>query len=65
MSIYYLSACHDCKEQVMWSKVTKEQAKLWHGNFHKGHKTEFSSDHDDDFWDSIRGYKDLGIKDGK
>ena len=64
MSIYYLSACKDCEEKVMWSKVTQEQAKKWHNNFHKGHSTIFGHDLDDNFYDSICKYKDLGIKNG-
>ena len=59
-----MSACHECKEKVMWSKVTEECALKWHENFHKGHNTVFGHDLDDDFYDSIWKYKDLGIQDG-
>jgi hypothetical protein len=64
MAIYYLSACHECKEKVMWSKVSEEQAKKWHETFHKEHKTAFGNDLDDDFYESIWKYDDLGIQDG-
>jgi hypothetical protein len=65
MAIYYLSACHDCKEKVIWSKVSQEQAEMWHINFHNDHNTVFGHDLDDEFYDSIWKYKDLGIQDGK
>lgn len=64
MATYYISACHDCKERVMWTKVTEEQGLKWHKGFHKGHRTVFGNDLDDDFYDAIWKYKDLGIQDG-
>lgn len=65
MVVYYISACLKCVERVMWSKVTENQARKWHENFHKGHETVFGNDEDDDFYDSIFEYKDLGIQDGE
>ena len=64
MGVYYISACHDCKEHVMWDKCTREAAEEWHKMFHPGHNTQLSGDYDDDFYDTIRGYSDLGIRDG-
>lgn len=64
MAIYYLSACRECEERVMWTKVTKQQAEKWHSNFHRGHDTVFGHDLDDDFSDLIWEYEDLGIQDG-
>lgn len=64
MAVYYISACHDCKEKVMWLKTSKEQAEKWHENFHKNHNKELGHDLDDDFYDSVSTYKNLGIKDG-
>ena len=65
MSVYYISACHDCKTTVMWSKVTEQLAQQWHNNYHRGHCTEFGHDEDDEFYyDRTSGYKDEGIADG-
>lgn len=64
MGVYYISACHDCNECVMWAKCTREAAEDWHKAFHPGHNTQLSSDYDDDFYDAIRRYRDLGIRDG-
>jgi hypothetical protein len=33
MATYYLSACHDCKEQVMWDKCPREQGEEWHKEY--------------------------------
>jgi hypothetical protein len=63
MSIYYMSACHDCKEWVMWAKCPESQAEKWHKDFHRGHRTELSNDYDDEFYDKlISDYKKLGIQ---
>ena len=67
MGTYYISVCHNCKEQVMWDKCPKEQGEIWHEeyteNFHKAHNTQFDSDYNDDFYDSIYDYSDLGVCD--
>jgi hypothetical protein len=67
MATYYLSACHDCKEQVMWDKCPREQGEEWHKEyteaFHKGHNTQFDSDYNDEFYDKIFRYMDLGVCD--
>ena len=62
MAIYYISACHDCKEKIMWAKCTLETAKKLNSNFHKGHNTELSDDYDESFYDITFKYKHLGIK---
>jgi len=67
MSTYYLSACHDCKERVMWNKCPEEQGEKWHDKYvetsHKGHNTQFDSDYNDDFYDQILNYTMLRISD--
>lgn len=62
MSLYYISACHDCKEWVMWAKATEKTCKEWHDEFHAGHDKEFGHDYDDEFYDKVWKYKDLGIQ---
>lgn len=62
MGVYYISACHDCKERVMWLKCPKETAENWHEEFHKGHEAELGIDEDDEFYDRIWEYKDLGVQ---
>lgn len=69
MSVYFISACHKCKEHVMWSKCKRVTAEKWHKDYeeqHKEHKNQvqMSTDNDDEFYDRIYHYKDLGIKDG-
>lgn len=64
MGVYYISACHDCKERTMWTKCTHEKAEELHGSFHSDHQTEIGVDEDDRFTDRLKGYKDKGIKDG-
>lgn len=68
MAIYYISACHDCKEKVMWAKCPIETAEIYHEEFenilHKGHNVELGHDMDDNFYFGLTGYGDLGIKDG-
>jgi hypothetical protein len=65
MGVYHLSACHDCKEQHMWSKTSDSQAYLWHSRLfkklHPEHNTELGVDLDDDFHDKIWKYREIKI----
>lgn len=65
MSVYYISSCHDCQERVMWIKVERWKAEEWHEYFHKGHNTEFGDDFQDEFYDRVWTYENLGIKEGE
>lgn len=61
MSTYYYSACHDCKEKVMWDKTSQEQAFRWHSHvfkkIHPEHNHQFDSEYNDDFYDKILKYR--------
>jgi hypothetical protein len=66
MGVYYMSACHDCKEQHTWDKTSQDWAYRWHSKLfkklHPEHNTEFSNDYDDDFYDKVWKYKEIKIK---
>lgn len=65
MGVYYISACHDCKESITWPKYTKESCEVFHNDFHAGHKKEFGFDTDDEFYDRIWRYKSNYSKNGE
>jgi hypothetical protein len=66
MGVYHYSACHDCKEKIMWPKTTDRQAFVWHrklfNKLHPEHDTQLSNDYDDEFYDRISRYKYIEIK---
>jgi hypothetical protein len=66
MAVYYMSACHDCKQLANWDKTSQEQAYRWHCLFkkaHENHETQFGNDYDDDFYTKIFRYKGQHFKD--
>jgi hypothetical protein len=66
MGVYYISACHDCKEKAEWNKTSSHQAYVWHIHYfkklHPEHNVRFSNDYDDDFYDQVWKYKNIKIE---
>jgi hypothetical protein len=64
MGVYYMSACHDCKEQHTMGQATsigRIDGTLNLRNFIQNIDTEFSNDYDDEFSLKVGNTKKLKL----